>query len=102
MVEMVVAVKNGAVMAMAVMAIEPSCKGQRGPVHVNIKVSDRRGTSFHTMVRTRFTFFGEDSVSKTRKPTCARRTLVRADVFQHAPMLAGARRPLAARTSAAR
>ena len=43
-VEMVVAVKNGAVMAMAVMAIEPSCKGQRGPVHVNIKVSDRRGT----------------------------------------------------------
>ena len=47
MVEMVVAVKNGAVMAMAVMAIEPSCKGQRGPVHVNIKVSDRRAHAQH-------------------------------------------------------
>ena len=57
---------------------------------------------FHTMVRTRITFFGEDGVSRIRKPTRDRRTPVRADVFQHASMLAGGRRPLAARTPAAR
>ena len=90
---------------MVVMAVEPSCEGRRGPAHGTIKVSGRRSacsvlsTSFHT--RWFEPFFGEAGVSKIRMPTCDRRTPVRADVFQHASMLAGARRPLAARTSAA-
>ena len=103
-----VAVEDMSVMAMVVMAVEASCEGRRDPVHDNIKVSGRRSgcseisTRFHRMVRTRFTFFREDGVSKVRKPTRGRRTPVREDGFQHVSTLASARRRLAARTSAAR